>query len=211
MTTEHGDRLAALRVLDPAAWRAQVRAALEAERSRRGAAVVLGVSLSTVQRWTADDPSLLDGIDTRTAGRPKPSRIEEASVDELNDELTRLIERAEALGAEAMAAPDAAGAARAANELGTLRGAADGLVHRIYQAHGLNAGRAAVSRVKKELDAVEQIAAIRARSLRDPEAEERRQRERTRALAKQQAGSADPLVREHARETLAWLRETDGE
>lgn len=55
--------LSALRIADPAAWRAKVRAALRAEGTVPGAAASLGVARGTLFRWLSDDPSVREGLD----------------------------------------------------------------------------------------------------------------------------------------------------
>lgn len=55
--------LSALRIADPPAWRAKVRAALRAEGTLPGAAAALGVSRATLFRWVSEDPATREGID----------------------------------------------------------------------------------------------------------------------------------------------------
>lgn len=64
--------LSALRIADPAAWRAKVRAALRAEGSVPGAAATLGVGRATLFRWVNDDPALREGIDLPDKPGPRP-------------------------------------------------------------------------------------------------------------------------------------------
>lgn len=70
--------LSALRIADPPAWRAKIRAALRTEGTLAGAVASLGVARSTLFRWLAEDPTLREGIEIRdTRGRPKKSTAPE--------------------------------------------------------------------------------------------------------------------------------------
>ncbi len=70
MSTPHGPALIALRVVDHAAWFRIARAAIVDGGSRKRAAERLGVSATVVARWIDQEPTLVDGIEMRGAGRP---------------------------------------------------------------------------------------------------------------------------------------------
>lgn len=63
-------RMAALRLLHPVQWRAEVRAALRAAGTIRGAARALGVSAHMVAPWLDSDDDLAAGYERRGPGRP---------------------------------------------------------------------------------------------------------------------------------------------
>ena len=65
--------LSALRIADPARWRATVRAALRAEGTIPGAAASLGVARGTLFRWIAADPAeVVDDLVAEDADEPGP-------------------------------------------------------------------------------------------------------------------------------------------
>lgn len=66
--------LSAEKIASPTVWREKVRAALRAEGTIPGAAVVLDVSRPTLFRWLAEDRSLREGIDLPDAPGPRPKR-----------------------------------------------------------------------------------------------------------------------------------------
>ena len=61
--------LCALRDVEPARFRATVRAALLATGSRERAAVALSVGRATLFRWLSADPALAEGIPPARGGR----------------------------------------------------------------------------------------------------------------------------------------------
>ncbi len=66
MTLPSEDRerlLATLRRVDPADFRAQVRAVLAAHGELTGSAHALRIPLPTLEAWVAADPSLAAGLD----------------------------------------------------------------------------------------------------------------------------------------------------
>lgn len=52
-------------------WAAMVTAAIRAAGSITGAAEALGVSRDTLERWVAEVPRLVDGVELRGRGRPR--------------------------------------------------------------------------------------------------------------------------------------------
>lgn len=54
--------LAALREVDPAGFRSEVRAVLAAQASTSAAARALGVAEATLRRWISEDPAIARGI-----------------------------------------------------------------------------------------------------------------------------------------------------
>jgi hypothetical protein len=69
--------LGALRSQRPEEWRARVRAALELAGSVPGAALELGVSRDTLERWLAADPSIREGL--ALPGRGRPTHVDDGS------------------------------------------------------------------------------------------------------------------------------------
>lgn len=66
MTLPSEDRerlLVALRRVDPAAFRAEVRAVLAAHGEVTGAALALRIAPPTLAAWIADDPALAAGLE----------------------------------------------------------------------------------------------------------------------------------------------------
>ncbi|MDB4930081.1 MAG: hypothetical protein JWM10_2565 [Myxococcaceae bacterium] len=64
--------LSALRIADPAAWRAKVRTALRAEGTVPGAAASLGIARATLFRWVSEDPGVREGLDLPDRPGPRP-------------------------------------------------------------------------------------------------------------------------------------------
>lgn len=64
-------RLAALRVLHPEQWRAEVASAIRAHPDIGAAARALGVARRTLGAWVASDPAVADGVPLLRRGRPR--------------------------------------------------------------------------------------------------------------------------------------------
>lgn len=68
MTRARNRRLCALRDVDPAAWRAEIRAALERTGGVAAAADWLGVSRSVLFEWLRRSPQIREGLDLPLRG-----------------------------------------------------------------------------------------------------------------------------------------------
>lgn len=95
---------------------------------------------------------------------------------------------------------------RALSALHTALSAADVEVSRVYKERGKEDGRKASQLVADAGGRFAlQAGTARLRALRNPEGAERETRDRTRELARRQAGDRDPVTRAWGRETLVWI------